>query len=148
MSPAASTQSTAMAVPTAGWVPDASPLSEPSTGRPERADIPTSANATRRTTVRAAAAATTATATNDAQSMCTDDAPSWSGNEVEVRDRRPRDIVNSGRGDGGATGSAIDPRGQAPRAPRDDDYADSAGRGQPRGRRPHDRRRRQGEAPG
>jgi hypothetical protein len=50
-----------MAVPTPERVRDASPPSGPSTGRPERADSPTSANATRRTTLSAAAAATTAT---------------------------------------------------------------------------------------
>src|SRR3954451_17219981 len=46
-----------------------------STCRPERTDNATSANATSRTTVRAAAAAVTATAARVAQSMCTDEPP-------------------------------------------------------------------------
>src|SRR4051794_17641331 len=146
MSPTASRQRTALAVPMR--VPVVPPRPEPSTGSSARADSPTSANATRRTTVRAVAAATTATMSNDAQSMCTDDPLSWSGNEVEIRDRWPGDIVDVGRGDRGATGRDIDARGQGHPGHRDGDHADGAGRGQPRGRRAHGCRRGQGEAPG
>src|SRR4051812_22567498 len=116
-----------MAVPTPGRVRDASPPCGPSTGSPEGADSATSANATRRTTVRAAAAPTTATLINVGQSMCTDDALSWSGNEVEVRGRPRRDIVDVCRGDRGATGRGIDPRGHGHPAHPDDDHADRTG---------------------
>src|SRR4051794_17037403 len=144
-SPAASKQSTATAVPTAGLTPGAESPSGPSTRGPERLDRPTSANATSTTTVSAAAAATTATSANDAQSMCTD-ASQESGHEV--RDRWPRDVVDVGRGDRGATGYAVDPRGHGRSAHGDDDHAGGAGRGQPRGGRTHDPRGRQGEGPG
>src|SRR5215218_6216240 len=135
MRPAANVQSAATAVPRRAWVPDASPPSGPATGRPERADSPTTANAMSRTTVTAAAAATTATAASVAQSMCTDGAPLGSGDEVEVRVRSLRDVVDVVRRDGGATGRGIDPRRHRDAAHRDDDHPQAAGLGHPRGRR-------------
>src|SRR4051812_1589938 len=73
MSPAASTQSTATAVPAA----DREPESPPPSGDLEPTDNPTSANDTSRTTPTAAAAATTAIAPNVAQSMCTEGLLFW-----------------------------------------------------------------------
>src|SRR6185369_8837174 len=107
MSPAASTHRAAMAVPTPAWVTAAWAPSGPS-GRRAEWDSETTANEMSRTIVRAAAAATTATLANDAQSMCMDDAPlvvrrpgqaARSGGQVEVRRRRRRDVVDVVRGD-------------------------------------------------
>src|SRR3954468_21594138 len=102
MSPAASTQSTATAVPAA----DCEPAPPPSGGL-ERADNPTRANATRRTTATAAAAATTAIAPNVAQSMCTDGLLWDSGGQIGgpgPGQGVDRQIVYVGRRDPGGTG--------------------------------------------
>src|SRR3954467_12370006 len=102
MSPAASTQSTATAVPAA----DCEPESPPPSGDLERTDNPTSANDTSRTTPTAAAAATTAIAPNVAQSMCTEGLLFWgSGGTIGGPGPGPGAGRAAGRGRGWSAGS-------------------------------------------
>src|SRR5215218_7165577 len=102
MSPAATRHSTAVA---------RAPDTPPSIRMPEEADNATIANATSRTTVTAAPAATTAIVANVAQSMPTDDS-SWSGGQVGgYARRRSREVVDVGRGDRVAPRDDVDPRG-------------------------------------
>src|SRR3954468_11713996 len=152
MSPAASRHSTATAVPVAVWVPGTAPSPEPSTGRSGRPDNATSANATSRTTISAAAAETTAIPTNVAQSMFTDALPSGGGRvggQVvgRIGGGRSRQVVDVAGVHHVAARRDVDARGEGDPAHPDDDHADRTGRGQPRGGRTHQRGRRQGEAP-
>src|SRR3954447_7338464 len=94
MSPAATRHSTA-----AARAPDTPPSPRPSIRRPDGAENPTIANATSRTTVTAAAAATTAIAANVAQSMPMEDS-SRSGGQVGGQvGRWLGDVVDVGGGD-------------------------------------------------
>src|SRR5215213_6943124 len=133
-----------MAVP-AERLTRASPSSTLSTRPAEEVDNPTIANATRRTTVSAAAAATTAIAANVPQAISTDE-PLVSGGYADGGCLGR--VVDVGRRDRRSTRGDVDPPGQGDPAQRDHEHAHDPGPGHPRGRGTHDRSRWQGEAPG
>src|SRR3954464_1473148 len=110
MSPAASRQSAATARP-ANRTPGAEALPVPSGRSVENAENPTSANETSRTTVSAAAAATTAMVANEPQAMCTGD-PFRSGGQVDGGRPGRVVVVDVGRVDRRATRRGVDARGQ------------------------------------
>src|SRR3954465_5587923 len=96
MSPAASTQGTATAVPAA----DCEPGSPPPAGDLQRPANPPSADGTSGPPPAAAGAARTAIAPNVAQSMCTEGLLFW-GSGGQIGGRGPGQVVDRQGGDGG-----------------------------------------------